>query len=254
MLDRQLRARANPAIDRISAVLANAGVRPGLLTAVGWLGGVGCVVSVATHHWNYALGLWIFNRALDALDGAVARQRGATDLGGYLDLIADFSIYGGFLVAIGLTEPTTRIACLVLFLMYYLSGTAFLTLSALIEKRQRLRHDERSIEFVGGLAEGFETALVYAAITIFPNDARWILWAFTVAVGVTVVQRIAFARAVLHQPAEKKRSHRQRPIATKGHATTLDALGCVVPSQSPPIARSPFPSGLTGHAEADPRS
>ena len=53
-------------------------------------------------------------------------RRGATDLGGFLDLLADFSIYGGFVVAVGVAVPEARLACLVLLLTYYVSGTAFL--------------------------------------------------------------------------------------------------------------------------------
>ncbi|KAI4273163.1 MAG: hypothetical protein LQ337_004835, partial [Flavoplaca oasis] len=34
---------------------------------------------------------WILNRALDCLDGALARHRGtASELGGFLDLLGDF--------------------------------------------------------------------------------------------------------------------------------------------------------------------
>ena len=38
--------------------------------------------------------LWILNRALDCLDGALARHRKtASDLGGFIDLLGDFIIY-----------------------------------------------------------------------------------------------------------------------------------------------------------------
>ncbi|KAL9035747.1 MAG: hypothetical protein Q9180_004688 [Flavoplaca navasiana] len=37
---------------------------------------------------------WILNRALDCLDGALARHRGtASELGGFLDLLGDFIVY-----------------------------------------------------------------------------------------------------------------------------------------------------------------
>jgi phosphatidylglycerophosphate synthase len=213
--------------------LSEAGVRPGLITTVGWVGGLACIISVVTHHWIFALVLWLFNRICDALDGAVARWRGPTDLGGYLDIVADFSIYGGFLVGVGLAEPSTRIACLVLFLLYYLSGTTFLTLSSLIEKRRRLRHDERSIEFVGGLAEGFETVVVYAAITIFHAESSWLIWGFAVAVGVTVVQRIVFAHKILHVPPHERRSETRRISSPPVPTTPSRRIALRRPQRSP---------------------
>ncbi|KAL8881900.1 MAG: hypothetical protein Q9192_007691, partial [Flavoplaca navasiana] len=47
-------------------------------------------------HANTTLPLifWILNRALDCLDGALARHRGtASELGGFLDLLGDFIVY-----------------------------------------------------------------------------------------------------------------------------------------------------------------
>lgn len=52
------------------------------------------------------------NRLFDGLDGPVARRGGASDLGGFLDIVADFTIYAGFVVAVAVAEPSARIACL----------------------------------------------------------------------------------------------------------------------------------------------
>ena len=75
------------------------------------------------------------NRLLDGLDGALARCSAASDMGGFLDIVADFSIYGGFLVALAFAVPGARVALVVLIFAYYVSGTALLALSSIEERR-----------------------------------------------------------------------------------------------------------------------
>lgn len=51
------------------------------------------------------LGLILANRLSDGLDGAVARVRGPTDLGGYLDIVYDFLLYSGWAFTFVLADP-----------------------------------------------------------------------------------------------------------------------------------------------------
>lgn len=189
MLDAPVRRLIAPPLDAVAARLDRIGVPATAVTGVGWLVGVAAVLAVGTGHWTTALVLWLLNRTLDGLDGPLARRRGATDLGGFLDLLADFSIYAGFVVAVGIERPEARIACLVLLTTYYLSGMAFLALAPMLEKRGA-RGDGRSIFFVGGLAEGTETVLAYVAFCLLPGYAEQVAWIFAAAVAVTALQRI----------------------------------------------------------------
>ena len=198
MIDAAIRRRLGPPLDRVGACLDRAGVRAGWLTAAGWVLGVGACAAAATRHWPLALGLWLANRGFDGLDGPVSRAgTGPTERGALLDIVADFSVYGGFVVAVGIAEPTSRIACLVLLLSYYASGTAFLAASSLLEKRGVGPADERSLRFVGGLAEGAETIAVYVLLCLLPAHAAVIAWVFAAAVAVTAVQRAWFAGRLL---------------------------------------------------------
>ena len=190
MLDPPVRRALAPGLERTAAGLDQLGVHPIALTGVGWLVGVAACFAAGTGHWTFALVLWLLNRIVDGIDGPLARRRGATDLGGFLDLLADFSIYAGFVLAVGVERPEARVACLALLAAYYLSGTAFLTLSPLLERRG-VTGDGRSLLFVGGLAEGTETVLAYVAFCVFPGEAELIAWIFGAMVTVTVVQRVA---------------------------------------------------------------
>lgn len=200
MLDARVRAALSPVTERAGTRLAAAGVHPLALTGSAWLAGVGACIAAGAGAWHLALVLWLANRVLDGLDGAVARAVGVTERGGFLDLMADFSIYAGFVVGVAVAVPSARLACLVLLSTYYVSGAAFLALSSLLERRRHRFGDERSLRFVGGLAEGTETAIVYVLFTLFPQQAATIAWVFAAAVAVTAVQRVFFGVRVLADP------------------------------------------------------
>lgn len=190
MLDAALRRATSPAFEATGVRLARAGVRPGWLTAAGWLAGVGACLAAGTGTWSAALGLWLANRLLDGLDGPVARAGRPTERGAFFDILADFSVYGGFVVAVAVAEPAARLACAALLTAYYASATAFLALSSLLERqRAGTAGDQRSLHFVGGLAEGAETIAAYSLLCVLPGHAAAIAWVFTAAVTVTAAQR-----------------------------------------------------------------
>ncbi len=225
MLDRPARRLLAPALDAVGGRLAAAGVGPLAVTGAGWVAGVGACLAVGFGQWTLGLVLWLLNRLLDGLDGPVARRRGATDLGGFLDIVADFSIYAGFVLAVAVAVPDARVAALALLTAYYVSGTAFLALSSLIERRRSDPDgsdpdgsdpdgsgrggsgrgggevgDGRSLRFVGGLAEGTETVIVYVLFCLFPTHATLIAWVFAAAVAVTAAQRIGYGVRILRRP------------------------------------------------------
>jgi phosphatidylglycerophosphate synthase len=190
MLDTRMRALTAPPLQRAATRLADGGITPLQLTLAGWAGGVGACIAAGLGRWHLALLLWLANRLLDGLDGAVARLVGPTDRGGLLDLVADFSVYAGFVLGVAVAVPEARLACVALLTAYYLSGTAFLTLSSLLERRRHAYGDERSLRFVGGLAEGTETVAVYVLLTLLPSHATALIWTFAAAVAVTAAQRV----------------------------------------------------------------
>jgi phosphatidylglycerophosphate synthase len=141
--------------------------------------------------WGVALALWLANRALDGLDGAIARARRPTARGAFLDIVADFSIYAGFVLGVAAAEPRARLMCVALLCTYYVSGSALLALSSLLERRGIRPSDGRSLQLLGGLAEGAETIIAYVLLCLLPGSARTIAGGFAVLVAVTALQRIA---------------------------------------------------------------
>lgn len=211
MLDARVRSLAAPLLRRVADPLGARGVTPDAVTLAGFAAGAGAAVAAGFAVWPLALALWLVNRLLDGLDGAVARLGRATELGGYLDIVGDVAVYGAFVAGVAIAVPEARIACAVLLAVYYLNATALFAYAAVAERR-RLRHglDERSVRLVPGLAEGTETAVAYVLFCLFPGSAAAIAWVFAGVVGVTVVQRVLLAARTLRGPHAATSGSRSR--------------------------------------------
>ena len=103
MLDARLRRMMDPVLDWVGNGLARLGMSANAITVSGFVLGMGAWAALALGHYPLALALILANRLADGLDGAVARRRGLTDLGGYLDIVLDFLFYAGvpFFFAVG---------------------------------------------------------------------------------------------------------------------------------------------------------
>lgn len=200
MLDREVRAVLGPWFARIGGRLGAWGVRPMWLT-VGGLGiGFGAVVAAGMAMWRLALGLWLLNRLVDGLDGAVARATSTTSaLGGFADVVADFVMYGAFVVGCAVGQPDARLAALVLLTTYYANGAAFLALEGLAARLELdlEAEDGRSFAFVRSLTEGFETVVAHGLFVLLPGVMSVLMWVFAAMVAVSAGQRVLMARRVL---------------------------------------------------------
>jgi phosphatidylglycerophosphate synthase len=225
MLDTRMREMLAPVLAGAGARLAAASVPAAALTGAGWAAGAGACAATALRAWPAALGLWLANRVLDGLDGPTARAAGkATEAGGFLDIVADFSVYAGIVLGLAIAVPGARLACVALLTAYYISGTAFLALSSLAERRRTPLGDERSLRFIGGLAEGTETVIVYALLFLLPAYAAAIAWAFAAAVAVTAGQRVIAGLRLLRAPAPA------RPASAPGPADGSSSPACRIPA------------------------
>ncbi len=93
MLDRHLHPRVKPVLNRLVSVMDKPGITPDGLTLTGFAIGVLALPLLALGWYPAALAAIVLNRLLDGLDGALARRRGLTDAGGFLDIALDFLFY-----------------------------------------------------------------------------------------------------------------------------------------------------------------
>jgi phosphatidylglycerophosphate synthase len=196
MFDAAFRSRLEKPLQRAGARLDQVGLAANVVTGIGLIVGIGACVAIAYERWWLGLILWILNRLADGLDGPIARHRGPTEFGGFFDIVADFAIYGGVLIALGIALPEARLACLVVFLTYNLSSTSFLAFSSLAATRA-MQGDSRSLHFPAGIAEGAETIAAYIVILAFPSQAVTLLWIWAALVGLTVLQRLLIVARLL---------------------------------------------------------
>lgn len=201
--DERIRHWLRPALEPLAAAAGRIGLRPNHLTVLGLVLALVAAVAAGRGWWPAAASLWLVSRLPDGLDGVLARRDGtASDLGGLFDITADFLAYGGFVLGVAVGTPDARLACAALLLAYYLNGSVFLATSALAERRARRVVDgERSLQFVGGLTEGFETIVAHTLIALVAWAAQErvavAVWTFAVLVAVTVLQRLRFATQAL---------------------------------------------------------
>ncbi len=203
MMDARVRRLLAPALSRAAALVDRRGITPDRLTLTGLVVGLGSAGAAAAQLWWLALVLWLLSRLADGLDGPLARRRSssrspgsrpASGAGSFLDITADFIVYGSTVVgvAVGVTagHGAPWWPFLLVLLAYYVNGTALLAFSSIAERTGRQREDGRSLSFLGGLAEGTETIVVHSLWLVIPAHAAVIAAVWAAVVGASAAQRI----------------------------------------------------------------
>lgn len=195
MFDARLRPFIDPPLNAAGIALARVGVGANLLTFAGLIVGLGAALAIARGAFGLGLILIIGNRLLDGLDGAVARVNGPTDLGGYLDIVADFAFYVSVPLAFGILDPANTLPALILVAAFVLTGTSFLAFATIAAKRgqETSAHGTKSFFYSTGLAEGGETIAAFVAMVLWPDHFREIALAYAALCVLTVIQRSVLA-------------------------------------------------------------
>jgi len=197
MFDAKLRPLIDPPLNRAGAVLAGWGVTANALTFAGLALGLAGAGAIALGHVGWGLALICANRVADGLDGAVARVRGPSDLGGYFDIVADFAFYVSVPLGFGIMAPGNTLPALVLVASFVLTGVSFLAFAVIAAKRgaETAAHGRKSFFYSTGLAEGAETIAVFIAMCLFPAWFGVLAYAYAALCVLTVFQRSALAAA-----------------------------------------------------------
>lgn len=191
MLDPLARRLIDPPLARIGAWLAARGATANVVTAVGLALGLAAAVAIAAGHPGLGLMLILASRLADGLDGAIARVRGPTDLGGFLDIVADFAFYAAIPIAFALADPGNTLPALLLVGSFLLSGTSFLAFATIAAKRglETEARGRKSFFHAGGLAEGAETIAAFVLMCVLPHWFGVIAVVFALACLATAIGR-----------------------------------------------------------------
>ncbi|MDP2131561.1 MAG: CDP-alcohol phosphatidyltransferase family protein [Erythrobacter sp.] len=197
MLDAKLRPLIDPPLNWAGRMLAGVGVTANGLTFTGLVLGLAGAAAIAFGHIGWGLGLILANRVADGLDGAVARVRGPSDLGGYFDIVADFAFYVSIPLGFAVLAAENTLPALVLVASFVLTGVSFLAFAVIAAKRgeETTAHGRKSFFYSTGLAEGTETIALFIAMCLFPAWFPVLAYGYAALCVLTVFQRSALAAA-----------------------------------------------------------
>ncbi|MEL0625650.1 CDP-alcohol phosphatidyltransferase family protein [Salinibacterium amurskyense] len=206
MLDVQLRRAVSKPLNTMASALDVPWITPDRLTMAGLVIGLSSAALAATQYWALAVVAWLASRVLDGLDGTLARRRlaaasaprstTASEAGGFLDIVADFVVYGATVLGIAIGATTAFAApwwpFLIVLFAYYINGAAFLAFSSIAERTGRSPSDDdnRSLFFLGRIAEGGETVFIHTLWLVLPFIAWQIAIVWSIVVLVSAAQRM----------------------------------------------------------------
>jgi phosphatidylglycerophosphate synthase len=118
-----------------------------------------------------------------------------SDLGGYIDILADFAVYAVVPVALaaGKNDACLLIALSCMLGAFYVNAASWMYLSAVLEKRKAAgsgRQGSTAVEMPAGIIAGTETLIIYTIFILFHEHAFIIFNITSVLVLLTVLQRI----------------------------------------------------------------
>jgi phosphatidylglycerophosphate synthase len=197
MLDGLMRSVIDAPLDRGGRWLAAQGATANAVTLAGLGFGLLAAGLILAGQSGLAVAVPLLaGRLADGLDGAVARARGRTDLGGYLDIVCDFAFYGAIPLAFVLADPARNGAAgAFLLFSFYVNAATFLGFAVLAAKRgmETASRGVKSLYFTAGLMEGTETILAFLLIVLWPGLFAPVAWVFGALCLITAGARLALA-------------------------------------------------------------
>lgn len=173
-------------------------VSPITVTWIAFVVGLGSALLAARGAYLWAVVFWSANRALDGLDGLLARLHDMqSDFGGYLDIILDHIIYAAVPIGLVLSAPSDERYLALAFILaaYYINGASWMYLAGILEKRNARGEDTiTTIVMPVGLIGGAETILAYYVFLLFQNWMEFLFVIFGLLVIFTTIQRLIWAR------------------------------------------------------------
>ena len=199
MIDRWANTILQPTMEDIAECLPQK-ISADTITLVGFGIGMVAVPLLWINLYTLALIFILVNRFFDGLDGAFARRKGITSLGGYLDITCDFIFYSAIVLGFALAAPEQNsLAAAFLIFSFIGTGSSFLAFAAVAGKHGIFSeaHRHKAFYYLGGLAEGTETILFFIIICLFPGYFPVLALIFGIICWLTVVGRFGSAYSLL---------------------------------------------------------
>ena len=192
MFDRQIQNFTQKSLQSIAKLFLKF-ISPNQMTLIGFSFGILMCISIVIDQYLIGIIFLFLNRLSDGLDGAMARLTAPTPLGGYLDIVLDFLVYGGFVLSFGITDQNNTFLSMVLLFCYIGTGTTFLAKAAILPSLSHQNHNKnipKSFYYAVGLVEGTETIVFMILCLLFPNIFNYLSSIFIILCLITIVIRI----------------------------------------------------------------
>lgn len=193
MLDKYFIKQLRSPLIKVASLAVRMGITANQTTMFGFVIGMMSLPALAYERYDLALLFILINRFMDGLDGAIARLKQPTDLGGYLDITLDFIFYSAVIFGFALVDPINNaVAASFLIFSFMGTGSSFLAFAIMAEKREirTLDYGSKSLFYIGGLTEGAETIGFYIFVCLFPHHFATAAWLFGTLCWVTTCTRL----------------------------------------------------------------
>ena len=188
MIDRHLLPLQKALLTLPARGLSSIGVRADQVTLVGFGLAVLSFAALTLGWFVAGLVLFLLNRLLDGLDGALARTTAPTDRGAFIDIAADFLTYALIPLGFALADPAANaLAAAVLITSFVGTGSSFLAFASIAARRGMTApaYPTKGIYYLGGLTEGAETIGCFVLMFLFPTWFSPLAWGFALLCFVT---------------------------------------------------------------------
>lgn len=192
MLDRHIIPLIRRPLALMAGPLCRAGVSANQISLTGFTIGMLALPLLALGLHGWALLAILSNRLLDGLDGAVARQHGITDCGGFLDITLDFIFYAAVVLGFALSAPANALPAATLLFAFMGTGSSFLAFAIMAGKRglESPVYRHKSLYYLGGLTEGSETIALFVLMCLWPAAFGWLAYGFALLCLITTLTRL----------------------------------------------------------------
>lgn len=193
MLDRYAIVLIRRPLNALASPLARLGVSANQISITGFVIGMLSLPLLALDQFEAALVCILLNRIMDGLDGAIARLKGITDCGGFLDITLDFIFYAAVVLGFALADPANHaLAAATLLFAFMGTGSSFLAFAIMAGKRgiENPVYHHKSLYYLGGLTEGSETIGVFVLMCLWPHWFAPLAYGFAALCLITVLTRL----------------------------------------------------------------
>jgi phosphatidylglycerophosphate synthase len=196
MLDPLLRRWIDPSLTRAGAWLARRDMSANAFSVTGLAIGLAAVPLLAWGRYEMALVVILLNRLIDGLDGAIARHKGSSPFGGYLDIMCDMGFYAAVPIGFALARPDNALWAALLLASFVCTASSFLGRAVLAVQRGEPDDGARgakSFFHAAGIVEGTETIIAFVLFCLFPAAFPWLAGAFAALCLWTAAARVVDA-------------------------------------------------------------